>query len=83
MSGGDRARSLLGSAAREGRDGLPDPEPPVSVPLLPAGPARFQCPEEFCARHFAPGAALCAESLAAPGTRLLLIRGPADFRPER
>ncbi|XP_015669340.1 DNA-directed RNA polymerase I subunit RPA34 [Protobothrops mucrosquamatus] len=47
-----------------------------------AGPARFQCPEEFCARHFAPGAALCAESLAAPGTRLLLIRGPADFRPE-
>ncbi|KAK9394224.1 DNA-directed RNA polymerase I subunit RPA34 [Crotalus adamanteus] len=47
-----------------------------------AGPARFQCPEEFCARHFAPGAALCAESLAAPGTQLLLIRGPADFRPE-
>ncbi|KAM3830053.1 DNA-directed RNA polymerase I subunit RPA34 [Vipera latastei] len=56
--------------------------PPGGEEAAAAGPARFQCPEEFCARRFAPGAALCAESLAAPGTRLLLIRAPADFRPE-
>ncbi|XP_058052126.1 DNA-directed RNA polymerase I subunit RPA34 [Ahaetulla prasina] len=47
-----------------------------------AGPARFQCPEDFCARHWAPGAAFCPESLAAAGKRLLLISAPADFRPE-
>ncbi|XP_026546361.1 DNA-directed RNA polymerase I subunit RPA34, partial [Notechis scutatus] len=46
---------------------------------LPAGPARFRCPEDFCARRLAPGAAFC---LGAPGKRLLLIRAPADFRPE-
>ncbi|XP_026577215.1 DNA-directed RNA polymerase I subunit RPA34 isoform X1 [Pseudonaja textilis] len=46
---------------------------------LPAGPARFRCPEDFCARCLDPGAAIC---LGAPGKRLLLIRAPADFRPE-
>uniref|UniRef100_A0A8C5RFA6 DNA-directed RNA polymerase I subunit RPA34 n=1 Tax=Laticauda laticaudata TaxID=8630 RepID=A0A8C5RFA6_LATLA len=50
---------------------------------LPAGPARFRCPEDFCARRLGPGAAFRPESLAAPGKRLLLIRAPADFRPER
>ncbi|XP_034293820.1 DNA-directed RNA polymerase I subunit RPA34 [Pantherophis guttatus] len=70
-------------AARDRRAGGPGrAEPPVTAPVLPAGPARFQCPEDFCARRLAPGAAFCPESLGAPGKRLLLISAPADFRPE-
>ncbi|XP_070620511.1 DNA-directed RNA polymerase I subunit RPA34 [Erythrolamprus reginae] len=44
-----------------------------------AGPARFQCPEDFCARPFAPDGALGPDT---PGKRLLLLSAPADFRPE-
>ncbi|XP_063168170.1 DNA-directed RNA polymerase I subunit RPA34 [Candoia aspera] len=47
-----------------------------------AGPPRFQCPEEFCARRFAPGPALCPETLRGPAKQLLLIRAPASFSPE-
>uniref|UniRef100_A0A8C6YDF8 Uncharacterized protein n=1 Tax=Naja naja TaxID=35670 RepID=A0A8C6YDF8_NAJNA len=71
----------MGASGGEARDGAA--APPVAASGLPAGPARFRCPEDFCAQRLAPGAAFCPENLGTPGKRLLLICAPADFRPER
>uniref|UniRef100_A0A8D0DSS9 DNA-directed RNA polymerase I subunit RPA34 n=1 Tax=Salvator merianae TaxID=96440 RepID=A0A8D0DSS9_SALMN len=46
------------------------------------GAPRFECPEDFRACAFAPGAPFTPEALRDPSKKLVLIRAPPDFSPE-